>query len=972
MPHSPGESMWLYGIHGAGGEQLMLDAGKPGWIVCSEFIGHDPEDLSGRDFLRYRLHKLGVICRLSNGRFPQGTIPPRARHEDFARRCANFVSASPGCSIWIIGNEPNRAYERPQLTASVRAGQSGRQDDATSAGGRKRAIWGGIDAAARSLAAAWTGRRSTILTRPAAGHAPEGRGAPERFSSLWPSHGMRSAKGEAATGEILTPALYARCYAQCRAAIRSLPGHGDDQVLVAAVAPWNDQTRYAGNEWGDWVLYLRDVLALLGMQGCDGFALHCHTHQADPRLIESASTMGAPFSGRHVEFRVYRDFLSAVPQDMRHLPVYITEADPTVAWPEQNTGWIRRAYDEIAGWNRSPGAQTIRCLALYHWDSGDRWRIQDKPGTLNDFRMALRGDHRWRLPAAEMWQRGDRAVTLASAALHALPRRGDGQGENGEGELQAYSLIEMVDGRPVRADGRIWRAVREIWQGDEPRQGWIPQYGERDEPLIVRLTRSDADAADQDGSPIRPGDSVRTLDWVRMRLTPGYVGKPAEDVVTDIAPGVLLAVTGGPQAADGLTWWLLRPQSGPEAAYAGWMAEYAPDGLRLLAREDGSPQPEKARFRPGDAAETLAYVRLRRSPGFVDKPEDDVIVDIWPGTPVTIIRGPSTADELAWWEVQAKTDAGQDVRGWMAEASPEGIPLLGVRTLSPPPDFAVGELATVGTVPVRARREPGYLLKPENDVLGEFRVRATLVIQGGPVCSDGLVWWRAGGIAAWGSELVGWTAQTTLGGVLLVGRPAPLPGTDMPNFQTGAFLGMPFTGNFGVGQLWGENPAFYRRFSYDGAPLFGHNGIDFLTPLGTPLLATDAGTVLTTGFEPGGFGHFVLLAHTWGESIYAHMERIVVVEGQHIARGQRIGVSGNSGGSTGPHLHFAIRIHPYERADGWGGYSDPLPYLNPDGVIVPEYVLDEELRIVRTEDERASLRLEPSPMIDDQPGLIRP
>ncbi len=78
---------------------------------------------------------------------------------------------------------------------------------------------------------------------------------------------------------------------------------------------------------------------------------------------------------------------------------------------------------------------------------------------------------------------------------------------------------------------------------------------------------------------------------------------------------------------------------------------------------------------------------------------------------------------------------------------------------------------------------------------------------------------------------------------------------------------------------------------------------------------TDAGAALTAGYEPGGLGHFALLAHSWGESIYA-TDRIEVTPGQTLRRGQRLGVSGNSGGSTGPHLHFAIRIHPHERADG--------------------------------------------------------
>jgi len=656
---------------------------------------------------------------------------------------------------------------------------------------------------------------------------------------------------------------------------------------------------------------------------------------------------------------------------MRHLPAYITEADPSVAWPERNTGWVRAAYDEIAAWNRSPGAQTIRCLALYRWDGSDRWRIRDKRGALNDFRLALGGDHRWRFPLAEMWRRKDRAVPLASLPLHAVPGDGEDSGRAG-GEIRPFSLLELVDGRPVMADGRIWRAVREIGTGDDLRQGWVTQYGERGEALLVRLAGKKANAGDEAGPPIQPGDSARTLDWVRMRLTPGYVGKPAEDVVADIGPGVLLSVTGGPQAVDGLRWWLLRPLSGPESDYVGWMAEFSPDGLRLLARDDGPRQPEKPRFRTGDAAETLAYVRLRKSPGYVDKPDDDVIADIWPGTPVTIVRGPETADELAWWEVQAKTGTGEDVRGWMAEASPEGNPLLGVRTIAAPPVFATGDLAVVGAVPVRVRREPGYVNKADGDVLGEFYARATLVVQGGPKRRDDLLWWRVGGIIAAGGEVRGWVAQTTPGGVLLLGLPVPLPGTEIPNPKTGAYLGMPFADHYGVGQLWGENPAFYRRFGYDGVPLLGHNGIDFLTPLGTPLLATDAGAALTAGYEPGGLGHFVLLAHSWGESLYAHMDRIEVTPGQTLRRGQRLGVSGNSGGSTGPHLHFAIRIHPYERADGWGGYSDPLPYLNPDGVIVPEYILDEELRIVRTEEEGAFVRLEPSPMIDEQPGLVRP
>ncbi len=134
--------------------------------------------------------------------------------------------------------------------------------------------------------------------------------------------------------------------------------------------------------------------------------------------------------------------------------------------------------------------------------------------------------------------------------------------------------------------------------------------------------------------------------------------------------------------------------------------------------------------------------------------------------------------------------------------------------------------------------------------------------------------------------------------------------------------------------------SFYSKFSYDGVALRGHNGIDFLTPTGTQLYATDGGEVAQVGFEDGGFGNYILIRHPWGESIYAHLASTAVTPGQVVGRGQFIGVSDNSGGSSGPHLHFAIRVNPYQRTDGWGGFTDPLPYLPPNSFVLPPYVLD--------------------------------
>ena len=129
-------------------------------------------------------------------------------------------------------------------------------------------------------------------------------------------------------------------------------------------------------------------------------------------------------------------------------------------------------------------------------------------------------------------------------------------------------------------------------------------------------------------------------------------------------------------------------------------------------------------------------------------------------------------------------------------------------------------------------------------------------------------------------------------------------------------------------QGWGSHPVFYSKFKCDGVPLRGHNGLDFGTAMRTPLVAVDEGSVKRTGFEPDGFGNFILLQHEWGESLYAHLEAAQVQQGQSVGFGAVIGLSGNTGASTGPHLHFAIRINPYRRTDGWGGFANPVPFMD--------------------------------------------
>ncbi len=210
-------------------------------------------------------------------------------------------------------------------------------------------------------------------------------------------------------------------------------------------------------------------------------------------------------------------------------------------------------------------------------------------------------------------------------------------------------------------------------------------------------------------------------------------------------------------------------------------------------------------------------------------------------------------------------------------------------------------------------------------------------------------------------------------------RPPQLPGTKIPDRQTKSYLATPYPGRLGIAQLWGENAAFYSRYTYDGVSLRGHNGVDFLATMGTNVIAVDGGQVTLTGFEAGGFGNYILLSHSWGQSIYAHLQSINVQQGQDVGRGAVIGVSGNSGDSSGPHLHFAIRINPYVRTDGWGGFSDPLPYLNPDNMILPEYFVrpDHLSTPISPQGQAApegalTRRMPPSGMAEETPGMVRP
>ena len=86
-----------------------------------------------------------------------------------------------------------------------------------------------------------------------------------------------------------------------------------------------------------------------------------------------------------------------------------------------------------------------------------------------------------------------------------------------------------------------------------------------------------------------------------------------------------------------------------------------------------------------------------------------------------------------------------------------------------------------------------------------------------------------------------------------------------------------------------------------------HAGLDFTAPVGTPIYATADGVAIEAGFSPDGYGNRVVINHGYGyESLYGHMYRTKVRNGQKIKRGEVIGYVGSTGKSTGPHCHYEV------------------------------------------------------------------
>ncbi|MDY6967293.1 MAG: LysM peptidoglycan-binding domain-containing M23 family metallopeptidase [Spirochaetota bacterium] len=131
-----------------------------------------------------------------------------------------------------------------------------------------------------------------------------------------------------------------------------------------------------------------------------------------------------------------------------------------------------------------------------------------------------------------------------------------------------------------------------------------------------------------------------------------------------------------------------------------------------------------------------------------------------------------------------------------------------------------------------------------------------------------------------------------------------IPCAKFSNTERSLFLGVGFqfplkkgrrTSKFGL-----RRDPFYKRIKF-------HNGIDLATPIGSKVFAARSGKVFFTGYK-GGYGLLVILKHSHDYySYYGHLSKIFTKKGDELKRGDIIALSGNTGRTTGPHLHFEVR-----------------------------------------------------------------
>ncbi|MCA9329242.1 SH3 domain-containing protein [Candidatus Saccharibacteria bacterium] len=161
------------------------------------------------------------------------------------------------------------------------------------------------------------------------------------------------------------------------------------KVAFAPPAPWNPT-------WGgDWVDIIPKLCDMIGHEKIDFFAFHAYTKGYELEKFTVLQPMDPPYQHRNFSFANLWEQMNAIPKDMRHLEVHVTETNGDDSWQHNSTGrWVQSLYHHINEWNKNPESQKILSASLFRWNSGDnKWDMSRDERTKNDFRESLKHNY---------------------------------------------------------------------------------------------------------------------------------------------------------------------------------------------------------------------------------------------------------------------------------------------------------------------------------------------------------------------------------------------------------------------------------------------------------------------------------------------------------------------------------------------------------------------------------------------------
>jgi hypothetical protein len=206
------------------------------------------------------------------------------------------------------------------------------------------------------------------------------------------SHGLKrfhignelSLEWEWPDGRKPTMAEYVSCYHKVYDAIKKIMP--DAMVTFAPPAPWNPTFE------GDWVDLIPKMCKEIGYDKIDFIAIHAYTKGYELEKFDVLQPMNPPYQHRNFSFAVLYEQIKAIPNELKHLEIHITEANGDGPWSENHSGrWAQTFYHKIEEWNRN-NQQKILSGILFRYNSHDaKWHIDDR--SLNDFRESLQWNY---------------------------------------------------------------------------------------------------------------------------------------------------------------------------------------------------------------------------------------------------------------------------------------------------------------------------------------------------------------------------------------------------------------------------------------------------------------------------------------------------------------------------------------------------------------------------------------------------